>query len=711
MRTRFLVLLALAALVGACTTTEGDNRHGNNDDIWNNTNDADDDASDEVLKTDGQGDDSTVPPDGADDTPQGDGLVVDSTIAAIQKDPRGLDCNAAVDSFIDLQAGVRLEGLQVVSDTFYAGTDLTGLFVAAGAGAWNSILLVFPAETFPSVEFAPGDVLTVTGDAQEAFCLTEIDVLTAEKTGDGAALPAPVVVTPADIASFGGPKAEELEAVYVKVENVAVTDINGQYGTFALDDKLTVDDTFRPGLYPKVGCALKSVSGVLHFSFGEYKLLPLSGSDIVIDEAKGCEQQGGPMTLEQIQSDATSTGCAADGPVSSFKGISVADVLVMSPGFKSSTFMQYYVSDGSSGEFSGVLLNVATALDPGLVPGDLLNVTGEAMEYYCQTQLVPNTLTKVSSGNALPSPAPVALSTLNATAATSEPYEGTYVELSNVVVKEQNQYGDFYVGTAGGTEKLLVDNHFNHGVLPKAGCEIAKVRGLVGYTFGEYKLDPVDAAAFEFAPGSDCAGATNDTTLSALQLQTEGVICNADSGSFVTLKNGVKVADVIVASKRYDASNNLHGYFAEEAPGGPSNGILLVVAKTENTNWAIGTRLDVEGDAKEYYCMTELEATVATVTGTASVPAPFVVAWADFLEVPEAYEGGLIELHDVTVSNNTPEHGAFLIEDNLLQIGTLFHTPTTKPAVDAKLSILRGFVRYAFGAYILEPRDAADIVL
>jgi len=704
-----VLALALMALLAACTTTESEGRHGNNDeDTWNNTNDAVDDTAGEVAKTDTQGDDTPVNPG---DTTPGDGTVVGSTVQAIQKDPRGVDCNAAVDTFIDLQAGVQLTDLQVMSGTFYAGTDLTGVFAAQGAGAWNSILLVFPAAAFPTVDFVPGDVLTVTGDAQEAFCMTEVDVLTALKTGSGAALPAADLVTSTDIASFGGAKAESYESVYVTVKDVAVTDINAQYGTFTVDDKLVVDDTFRPGFYPKAGCAITSISGVLHFSFGEYKLLPLSAADIVVDASKGCELQGGPMTIEQIQSDATSTACAADGPVSSFKGISVADVLVMSPGFPSSTFTQYFASDGTSGQFSGVLLNVSTALDPGLAPGDLINVTGEAMEYYCQTQLVPATIEKVSSGNALPQPKPVASSELNSAAATSEPWEGTYVELSDVEVKEQNQYGDFYVGTAAGAEKLLIDNVFKHGVSPKVGCKIAKVRGLVAYTYSEYKLQPLDAAAFEFAPGSDCSnGSTGtDATLEDLQTNAAGTGCTAASGQFVNFQNGAAITGVVVASARFDASGTMHGYYVAEAPGGANHGIMFVVPKTPETSFAIGTKLDVTGDAMEYYCMTELKGTTVTANGTGDVPAPAKVSWADFSANPEPYEGVLVELNGVTVTDAAPAHGVFIVGGSL-QVGNQFFAPATKPAANATLATLRGFVHYAFNTYILEPRDANDIV-
>jgi predicted extracellular nuclease len=701
-----MVLVALVALgAWGCTTEEGQSHGGGNTDTWNNTNDTvGETATPDDTTPDGTNPgDTIIPPDGTNpDVP-----VTGSTVQAIQKDQRGLDCNSAVDNFIDLTPNVQLEGLTVVSSAFYAGTDLQGLFVADGNGAWNGILLVFGAEAFPTVDFVPGDVLTVTGDAQEAFCMTEIDVLTATKTASGAALPTPDVVTAADVASFGGPKAEDYEGTYVTLQNVAVTDINAQYGTFTVDDKLVVDDTFRHGFYPKAGCGLTTLRGVMHFSYGEFKLLPLSGSDIVVDTTKACELQGGPMTIHDIQADATSTGCSADGPQSSFKGIQVSDVLVMTPGFASSTFTQYFASDGTTGEFSGVLLNVATATDPGLVPGDVIDVTGEAMEYYCQTQLVPATIEKKGT-NALPSPKAVTLADVNSAAA--EPYEGTYVELSGVEVKEITQYGDYYLGTASGTDKLLVDNHFKHGVSPKVGCQIAKVSGFVGYTYGEYKLEPVDAAAFEFVPGSDCANGTapgTDVTLADLQTNAAGTGCTADSGSFVTIQNGVTVKGLVVASARHDASNTLHGYYVAEGPGA-NHGVLLVVAKTPETNYAVGTKLDVTGDAMDYYCMTELKATSVAQNGTGDAPEPAVVDYAEFAANPEPYEGTLVALTG-KVTDAAPAHGAFILE-GLVQVGTIFYTPETKPAADATVTV-RGFLRYGYSTWILEPRDASDLVL
>lgn len=692
----FAAMLCLLAL--ACSTTEeGDGEYGNKKDTWSNTND---DVADERASG---GDTPTGPEAGGDGAPVE--TVTGLTLAEIQQDPRGTGCNSAIDDFIEIYASVSLTDLQVVSGTLYVSETLRGQFVRQGEGAWSGMLLTFPVETMPDPAYMVGDVLTVTGTVTEAYCMTQLQVATHQKTGERRDMPQPVVVAAADVAAFGGTKAEELESVYLEVQGGEVTEINAANGTFVIDGKALVDDSFQHGFYPKVGCKLTSVRGVLRYHFGEYKLLPLGPSDIAYDAAN-CELQGGVMTIQEVQTSPESAQCSEDQTPQPFKGITLEDVVIASGLFPDDAFHVYFGAQGE-GPNQGIEIRVHQDVDPGLAVGDVVTFTGSASEYYCATQFTAKTVQVTSQGGAVPAASGVTVAQVNsAGGATTEPYEGCLVALSGVTVSERTQYGDFYV-SAGGAEKLLVDNRFGHQQEPPAGCQIDTLTGFVRYGYGEYKLEPRAAADIAYKAGSACEPQASETTLEDLQLIYEGATCDADSGAFVNLQDGVMVKGVVVTSPRYDASGSLHGYFVSDLETGI--GILLVIAKSESTSFPVGAILDITGNALEYYCMTQIQATEVTQTGThaGTIPATTLTK-GDFLTVLESYEGAYVTLESAVVTDNAPEHGAFLVWDTL-EVGTLFHPAASKPATGTTLTTLRGVLRYAFGHYILEPTAASDL--
>ena len=82
---------------------------------------------------------------------------------------------------------------------------------------------------------------------------------------------------------------EPLENMYVKVENVDVTNQNADgpdddYNEFEAGGCLRIDDQMCPDCWtdqPSVGTAYSSITGVFTYTFGNYKLLPNSLEDLV----------------------------------------------------------------------------------------------------------------------------------------------------------------------------------------------------------------------------------------------------------------------------------------------------------------------------------------------------------------------------------------------------------------------------------------------
>jgi hypothetical protein len=147
-----------------------------------------------------------------------------------------------------------------------AGGPYSGLFVRAERPQGVSI----------------GDVVDVVGTLSERFGLTNV-VLESVAVVGFVDPPEPAVVLVDDLAQ--AVTAELWESVLVRVEDVTVTrsnpDFPDDYGEFLLEDVLRVDDwlyLIEPD--PAFGDAFTSITGVLNYSFGNFKLEPRFAQDV-----------------------------------------------------------------------------------------------------------------------------------------------------------------------------------------------------------------------------------------------------------------------------------------------------------------------------------------------------------------------------------------------------------------------------------------------
>ncbi|RMG77794.1 MAG: T9SS C-terminal target domain-containing protein [Bacteroidetes bacterium] len=121
-----------------------------------------------------------------------------------------------------------------------------------------------------------GDSVTFTADVTEYNNLTELKNvanLTVVSSGN------PVAVTTISTASVN---TEEYEGVLVKVMNATCTNDNAGFGMFEVNDgsgAALVDDQIYQFSNPTLN-NIYNVTGVVDFSFSEYKILPRSISDI-----------------------------------------------------------------------------------------------------------------------------------------------------------------------------------------------------------------------------------------------------------------------------------------------------------------------------------------------------------------------------------------------------------------------------------------------
>ncbi|MDC0015217.1 T9SS type A sorting domain-containing protein [Flavobacteriales bacterium] len=153
------------------------------------------------------------------------------------------------------------------------GTGNSGYFIQDSSAGWNGVYVYDNVNT-P----ARGDEVTIKGKVVEFFDLTEItnvDTMIVVSTGN--TVPAASAVTTSSIAS------EMWEGVLVQVTTVICVDSNAGFGEWDVAntgmDTLPVDDLLFA--YVPVQYQGYDVTGIVHYSFNEYKLEPRDSMDIV----------------------------------------------------------------------------------------------------------------------------------------------------------------------------------------------------------------------------------------------------------------------------------------------------------------------------------------------------------------------------------------------------------------------------------------------
>lgn len=200
-----------------------------------------------------------------------------------------VDCADAAPSvsIFEIQQGmVTLGDLVLVEDVVVTtpwdfGGDTYWVQDSAG-GAYSGLSVYMPnAGAFvPS----PGDVVTLCGEYDEFFDQTQLQIagegdVTAAGNGP---VPAPEVLA-ADVVGSGA-MAEQWEGVLVRIEDTTVTTAANMFGEWEVDDALLLDDVFfdmATWPNPAVDTVYTSITGVMTFSFGAYKLAPRTAADFV----------------------------------------------------------------------------------------------------------------------------------------------------------------------------------------------------------------------------------------------------------------------------------------------------------------------------------------------------------------------------------------------------------------------------------------------
>ena len=174
-----------------------------------------------------------------------------------------------------------IEQVVTVQGVITSASDYS-YFIQDGSGPWNGVY-VYDNTNLPAV----GDHVILQGEVVEYYDLTEITNITYfETVSSGNDLPAAVDLT----TGFIGTSGEPYEGCRVKITNAACTNTDLGFGDAYFDDgsgDCMIDDMLYTPDPAWVLGEYYSVTGVLTYTYEEYKIEPSSAADVSIGMALG----------------------------------------------------------------------------------------------------------------------------------------------------------------------------------------------------------------------------------------------------------------------------------------------------------------------------------------------------------------------------------------------------------------------------------------
>ena len=410
-------------------------------------------------------------------------------------------------------------------------------------------------------------------------------------------------------------------------------------------------------------------------------------------------------TVAGLQAFAEGVGCDPQGITLVAPGVSLQGVIITSGRFDAFTpedptkdgLDGYFVADAEGGAFSGLFVVVNRSEATDYKAGDVLNVTGDLEERYCFTQLKAATHEVTGTGEQPPA------EEVTAETLASESNESRIVTLKDVEVLEKAAWGGYVV--TGGVE--IAFGFSDYFLSLNVGGKY-DLTGAVKFSYSKYQLLPRSESDIV-----NHGGGGEATTIEAIQSGDASANCT-DSGPN-TITGGVSLEGVIV-QERFSAAGSLDGYYLNSGAGGPNSGILMLISANQGTNFALGSKVAVVGDYKEFYCLSEIVAQSVEVLGAdGTVPDAIVAGGAsDLLAAAEAHEGLLVTIENVEVTNTDDfdKFGYVAVNGtDLLIEGKILHSddfPATE--VGTNFSSVTGFLTFSYDQYRIQPRTVADFV-
>jgi hypothetical protein len=183
----------------------------------------------------------------------------------------------------DVEANSPLEGQMVFTGGIVTAvkSDTTSFFIQNGSGPWNGIY-VYDNMNFPQV----GDSVTFNAEVEEFYNLTEL-----KNVSDFVIVSSNNSVVFTEVTNEMA-NTEPFEGVLVRLLSVECNSVLNQYDEWSVSDgtnNVIVSDFLY--IYTPVLNQTYNVSGVVDYSFDEFKVCPRDESDIVLSSASNILDQ------------------------------------------------------------------------------------------------------------------------------------------------------------------------------------------------------------------------------------------------------------------------------------------------------------------------------------------------------------------------------------------------------------------------------------
>ncbi len=150
----------------------------------------------------------------------------------------------------------------------------------------------------------------------------------------------------------------------------------------------------------------------------------------------------------------------------------------------------YAIAD-AAGPWRGLYIYTGSTGAKPLV-GQRVRVTGTVSEYFNMTEIASgSSFSVLSSGNTPYAASVVAVADIATGAATAESYESVLVEVHDVIVNNASLGNGEWSVTAGGSTVVVDD--LGYAYTPSVGDFFSVVRGMLNYSFDNFKIEPRDA--------------------------------------------------------------------------------------------------------------------------------------------------------------------------------------------------------------------------
>ncbi len=412
----------------------------------------------------------------------------------------------------------------------------------------------------------------------------------------------------------------------------------------------------------------------------------------------------------------------------------------------------FYVSEliPSALPYSGIYVFMKNSAEIGAFsPGDHIEVNGFYREYFGRSQVEVTSYSVTKLGVAtMPEPAEISSPSKVSTpfiedgagwtpgpvhGMDARKYQSVLIEVKDVEITNPNLgYGAFEI-----TGNLAVDKQIYYYEKKRdTGKKFDSVKGILIYAYDAYRIAPrkiedlIEKEEELLLPDNDEEQERSDSDSDI----EEGIISKIQKGE-IEVNSEVSFESIVTAivynrNTHYEKTS-IKGLYVSEVVNQavPYSGIYVFVYGTAGLNeFAVGDHLELKGTYKRFYGSSQIEAVKADIikVGTAAVPEPAFIDdpskvstpffregenWipgADNGEDAEKYEGVLIKVQDVEITNSNLGYGAFEITGHLA-VDRQIHYYEGSRNKGTDFNFITGILIYSYGAFRIAPRNEEDL--